>query len=153
MDHIANRTDEALQRAAQEALSAAIGAEAAHVGVAAVRGEVTLTGEVALDAEREAAHAAVAAVSGIHALADDVVVGDTKPRSMTDTNIAIAAQEALQRATGVPIDAVLAEVRDRIVTLTGKVSSPHERLAAETAVTYLPGLERVNNRVTIRAES
>jgi len=37
------------------------------------------------------------------------------------------------------------------VTLSGKVSSTAERLAAERAVVTLPGLTRIDNRVTVEA--
>jgi nitroreductase len=71
----------------------------------------------------------------------------------SDAEIARLAQEWLQRAEGVPCDRVVAEVRDRVVTLSGTVGSGAERIAAERAVMYLPGVTQINNRVDVRHPS
>jgi osmotically-inducible protein OsmY len=149
MNHIANPTDEALQDMVETALRGALGHDAPHIGVSADHGTVTLTGEVATDSERQAAHAATLEVWGVHSVADDISVRGTRPIGETDTELAKAAQKALQHAPALPIDSVVAEVRDHVVTLTGHVASDVERLAAERAVTVLPGLARIDNRVTV----
>jgi osmotically-inducible protein OsmY len=149
MEHIADRPDAALRTAVEDALAAAIGSQAPHVGVATDHGSVTLTGELVADADRDAAHAATIAVWGVHSVANDLVLRDTPSRGTTDTDIAVAAQKALQHGEGVPTDTVIAEVTNQVITLTGTVASIGERVAAERAVMYVPGLTRINNRVTV----
>lgn len=149
MEHIANPTDEVLQGAVEAALRSALGTEAPHLGVSADGGSVTLTGEVPTDAERWDAHAATLGVWGVHAIADDIVVRDARSACVTDTELAKAAQSALGHAEGLARDSVVAEVRNHVVTLSGRVASSSERLAAERAVIYLPGLTRINNRIHV----
>lgn len=149
MEHIANRTDEALQDAVESALRVALGSEAPHIGVGTDHGTVTLSGEVTTHAERNVAHAATLAEWGVHSVADDITVREPWASSATDTDIARAAQVALLKADGVPTDRVVAEVSDHILTLSGTVSSPSERLAAERAVSYLQGVRSIDNRVTL----
>ncbi len=151
MEHITNPTDEVLQDMVETALRTALGHDAPHIGVSADHGTVTLTGQLHTEEHRQAAHAATLEVWGVHAVADDIVVRSPQSSGETDTELAMAAQRALQHAPDLPIDAVVAEVRDHVVTLTGKVSSTAERLAAERAVVTLPGLTRIDNRVTVEA--
>lgn len=149
MDHILNPRDEALQDAVEAALRQALGPDGPHIGVAAEGGTVTLTGHVPTYNERTVAHATTLGVPGVHAVAEDLLVRDARSTGETDTELAKAAQVALRRAVDVPPDSVIAEVSDHVVTLTGHVRSSGERIAAERAVIYLPGLTRINNRVEI----
>lgn len=150
MDHIANRPDDALRHAVEMELSVALKQDAPHIGVAADHGVVTLTGEVPTQAERRAAHdAVVGVVWGVRSLADDIVVRDARSVGMTDTEIAKAAQAALRHAEDVPNDVVLVEVSDHLLTLSGRVATYAERLAAARAVSYVRGVERIVNTVVV----
>jgi osmotically-inducible protein OsmY len=150
--HILNPTDVDLQRRVMEALTDAVDGHAAHIGVTAHDGEVTLTGVVSTDTIRLSAHAAAARVWGLQSLADDLDIEGSDPSrtdksSTMDTDLAVAAQRAISKVQGIPVDAVIVEVRDNIVTLTGEVSSAGERLAAEVAVTYLAGSPTIHNHI------
>jgi osmotically-inducible protein OsmY len=151
MEHIANPTDESLQDAIEAALRTDLGADAPHIGVATDRGAVTLTGQLPSPAERQVALRTASEVRGVHAVADEMVVRDRCSPGETDTELAKFAQNAIESASDVPRDSVIAEVSERLVTLTGMVSSSEERVAAERAIINLPGLRRINNRVEIRA--
>ncbi|HTW20479.1 MAG TPA: BON domain-containing protein [Mycobacteriales bacterium] len=151
MEHIANPTDEALQDLVETALRDTLGHDAPHIGVAADHGTVTLTGEVGTDALRLAAHAVTLEVWGVHSVADDISVHGSNGVHHSDTELAKAAQKALQHAPGVLTDTVVAEVRGGVVTLTGRVESAAERIAAERAVTCLPGIAEIDNRVAVDA--
>jgi osmotically-inducible protein OsmY len=153
MEHIANRPDASLQRAVEEVLKTALGKEAPHVGVSADHGTITLTGEVLTEAKRTAAHAATLAQWGVHAIADDMTVRPPRLAGSSDTDIARAAQAVLLRSPEVPTDSVVVEVTDHVITLTGHAASDSERLAAERAVSYLPGVARIDNRVIVRTGS
>jgi osmotically-inducible protein OsmY len=149
MEHIANRSDESLQDAVIAALRGVLSRVAPHIGVSANRGTVTLTGEVLTEMEKQAAHTAVLGVWGIHSIANDILVRDVRSAGVTDTDIASAAQAALWRADDVPKDVILAEVSERVVTLSGTVTLERERLAAERAVSYLRGVVAISNHVAV----
>lgn len=153
MEHIANRPDDALQDAIETALRAALGKEAPHIGVSADHGTVTLTGEVSIHTERNVAHAVALAEWGVHSVADDISVREPWVHAATDTDIARDAQAALLKADGVPTDRIVAEVSDHVLTLSGRVRSASERLAAERAVSYLQGVKNIDNRLTVNEET
>jgi len=120
-----------------------------HIHVEAQDGVVTLTGRVASLAEQKAAEDAARRVSGVRALALDLVVvipGEGRP---TDTQIALAARQALDWCVFVPRDQVVVTVDAGHVTLQGQVDSAFQRKAAERSVRGLRGVASVANRVTL----
>lgn len=148
--HIAEPRDTDLRAAVEAALAIALGDKAPHIGVAVDQGTVTLTGPVGdYDTHVETLHT-VEAVDGVHAIADELDTSQLSSSDANDTVIAAAAQRVLQHCDGIPIDSVVPEVRDKVLTLTGVVSSVEERFAAERAVFYLPGLVRINNRIHVQ---
>ena len=116
-------------------------------------GAVTLTGALPTRDEWELARRAVLSLESIHALADDIEVRDARSPGHTDSELASLARAALRRGDGFAPDSVVAEVRGHDVTLLGTVRSASERMAAERAVIYLPGLTRIFNRIRIERES
>ena len=153
MTRISDPTDEFLRRAVEAALAPTLGEHAPHIGVAADHGTVTLSGEIADAEQHDRVVAAVLGVEGVHSIADELTSHDSARVIDTDTELAAAAQRALQRCDGLERDTVLAEVRDHVLTLVGRVSSSSERLVAERTVLGLPGLVRVNNRITVESTS
>ena len=149
MTQIANPTDADLQDAVILAIRELVGRHAPQVGVAADHGTISLTGQLPTTEERVLAHSAARGVDGVHSVADDIAVRDAHSSGHTDTELAKLAQAALYHETGIPFEAVIAEVSDQTVTLTGTVRSTSERLAAERAVIYLPGLTRIENHIRL----
>lgn len=73
-----------------------------------------------------------------------------KPR--TDAEIYADARQALDRSPRVP-EGVRVHVADAVVTLTGDVQWPYQRLEAEQAVAAVPGVARVDNRLVVWNEA
>jgi osmotically-inducible protein OsmY len=94
---------------------------AAHIGVAADKGVVTLSGHVASYAEKLAAVAATRRIKGVRAIADEIQVRYPSDRKTSDDEIAKRAINILEWDTVVPNASIEVMVRDGWVTLTGNV--------------------------------
>jgi osmotically-inducible protein OsmY len=149
MEHIANRADVDLRLAAEAALRVALGHGASQIQVFADHGLLTLTGEVSTEAERCAARAAMRSVSGVHSVVDELIFRGVGIYRGSDNDIARASQVALAKATDIPPDAIVAEVRHRVVSLSGDVTFFSERLAAERAITYVRGVAKIENLIRV----
>jgi osmotically-inducible protein OsmY len=143
--------DDHLQRAVLAELNWEPGVTAAHIGVAANAGVVTLTGHVETLAEKHAAEAAALRVKGVHAVANELEVRLAPETRRTDEAIAAAAVERLAWDVCVPADSVQVTVEDGWVTLSGEVEWFYQKAAAEQDVGRLHGVVGVNNGVTIRS--
>jgi osmotically-inducible protein OsmY len=143
-----HRTDQELKAAITEELQYTPNVDAAAVDVVVDDGTVTLSGEVASLPERLAAKQAALRVGGVRNVADEMVVR-IPTAGPSDQDLAHAADQFLQWAVEVPADAVKADVKDHMVTLSGQVSWDYQRVAAVRAVTYLNGVARVVNRISL----
>jgi osmotically-inducible protein OsmY len=123
---------------------------AAHIGVAANAGVVTLTGHVASFAEKQAAETAVRRVRGVKAVVEEIEVRLPDDIERTDADIAAAAADRLAWDVSVPGDAVTVNVEDGWITLTGEVDWQYQRDAAEQDMRRLLGVVGVFNQITIR---
>jgi osmotically-inducible protein OsmY len=122
---------------------------AAHIGVAADKGAVTLTGHVTNYAEKQAAIAAVRRVRGVHAIADEIQVRYPSDKKTSDDEIAKRAADILDWDTTVPASAIQVTVRDGWVTLTGSVDWFYQKQHAEEDVRKLSGVQGVTNNIAI----
>lgn len=143
-------TDSELQQDVLRELKWEPSINAAHIGVSAKSGVVTLTGHVDSYAEKYAAETAAKRVLVVRAVANelDVKLADTSKR--TDENIALDAVSALKKHTQVPDDKIKATVNDGWITLEGEVGWQFEKEAAENAVRYLTGVKGVINAITVK---
>jgi osmotically-inducible protein OsmY len=144
------RTDRELQEQVLSALEWEPGIDAAHIGVTADSGVVTLQGVVTTDLQKVAAERTTRRVLGVRAIANDLTVKPTSSTSRSDGDIAKAVMNALRWDSAVPADAVKATVDDGVVTLTGQVAWQFQRLAAEGALRHLYGVKGVSNAITVR---
>jgi osmotically-inducible protein OsmY len=119
-----------------------------HVGIAINDGAVTLSGQVESYPEKTAAVRAALRVRGVSAIADEIVVRHRVGRR-EDADIARDAARALGSTVVVPAGSVTARVNQHEVTLTGDVTWQHQRLAAEHAVSSIPGVTAVRNSITL----
>ncbi len=122
--------------------------DAIEMGVWAVGGRVTIMGSVGTFPEMVAAAGAVKRLYGVRGIINEIEVRDED--AVTDTEIEEMARTALLMRAGVP-PPVTARVTDGCVVLEGTVSWMYQRLAAEAAVTYLPGVRGVENRIALAA--
>jgi len=126
--------------------------DARQVGVAVKDGIVTLTGRVDSYLERRCAEEAAQSIAGVRAVANDLSVDIPPAGRCTDADIAAAALEALKSRSGVPADRIRVVVRDGCIELQGKVSTWHQKTAAEAAVCSLRGVRSVNSVITIHPD-
>jgi len=124
--------------------------DAAHIGVAADDGVITLTGQVTNYTEKTAAENAAKAVYGVKAVADEIEVEMPGPNKRTDQEIAASALSALKWDVEVPGDKIKVVVRNGWVTLDGTVDWQFQKDAAARCVRYLRGVVGVSNDITIK---
>jgi osmotically-inducible protein OsmY len=124
---------------------------AAHIGVAANGGIVTITGQVESYAQKRAAEAAARRVKGVLAVAEELEVQVHFERKRDDSDIAAAIVDRLAWDVSVQRDAVKVGVEGGWVTLTGEVGWNYQRKAAEQDVRRLHGVVGVSNQVSLKA--
>lgn len=123
---------------------------AAHIGVSANEGVVTLTGQVDSLMEKLAAEASARRVKGVKAVVEEIKVRLPFDATRTDEEIAAAAIEQLAWDVSVPRDAVKVKVEDGWVTLTGEVMWHFQRQAASDDAHRLSGVRGVSNQITLK---
>lgn len=117
----------------------------AGVQVVVHNGHVTLTGSVGWYFQREAAEKAVRYIPGVVEVLNHVEVVP----AATSKDVRRRITESLHRHADINARHVEAAVSGSVVTLTGRVSSWGERLAAERAAADAPGISRVENRIEV----
>ncbi len=142
--------DSHLQKAVLAELNWEPGVTAAHIGVAANDGVVTLTGHVASFAQKQAAEIAASQVKGVKAIAQEIEVRLPSDTARTDEDIAAAAVSSLTWDVRVPLDAVKVEVENGWISLSGEVDTYFQKEAAGQVVHRLYGTVGVSNRITIK---
>jgi osmotically-inducible protein OsmY len=124
---------------------------AAHIGVAANAGVITLTGQVESYLQKYAAEAAARRVKGVLAVAEELDVQIPFERKRDDSDVAAAIVERLAWDVSVPHNAIEVGVEAGWVTLTGIVDWNYQRVAAEQDVSRLEGVVGVSNQVALKA--
>ena len=142
--------DSELQQAVLSELGWEPSVTAAHIGVAASAGIVTLTGHVKTYAEKYAAETAAGRVKGVKAVAEELEIRLETEMSRTDEAIATAAVDRLAWDVSVPHDSVKVKVEKGWVTLSGQVNWWYQKEAAEQDVRRLFGVLGVSNQTTIK---
>jgi osmotically-inducible protein OsmY len=124
--------------------------DAAHIGVTAHDGVVTLTGYVFTYADKVTAENAARRVKGVRGLASEIEVRYPGAAKTSDDEIARRVLDVLKWTVTIPDDAVQVTVRNGLVTLTGALSWQYQRRAAEEAVERMDGVSGVVNAITIK---
>jgi osmotically-inducible protein OsmY len=122
---------------------------AAHIGVAANRGVITLTGFVTNYAEKAAAERAARRVKGVKAIAEEIEVRLPSDTKRSDDEIASRALDILKWQVGLPADRITIKVERGIVTLTGDVDWQFQKTNAEHVVHKLTGVIDVLNQIRV----
>jgi len=138
----------------QEAVLAELGWDprvaAAHIGVTANAGVVTLSGHVETFAEKHAAETAANRVKGVKAVAEEIRVELPFERVRGDDDIAAAAIGRLEWDTAVPADAITVKVEHGWITLTGQVTWYYQKQAAAQDIARLMGVVGLSNKVIVK---
>ncbi len=124
---------------------------ATHVGVAVNDGVVTLTGHLDTFAEKHAIERAVGRVRGVKAIAVEVDVKLEPGHRRSDSEIAAAAESALQWHSLVPVGRIRVKVEKGWVTLSGDVEWDYQRQSAENTVRPLTGVVGVSNTIHLKS--
>jgi len=144
------KTDSQLKTDILEELTWDPAIDATDVGVIVKDGVVTLTGHLASHAEKCAAERAALRVSGVRAIAVELDVKLPSEHTRSDTDIAIAAQHALNWNVAVPNDGIQVKVEHGNLTLTGEVEWEYQRRAAKRAVRDLIGVVGIMDQIKIK---
>ena len=140
--------DKDLQQNVMDELNWEPSVNAAHIGVAASDGVITLTGTVGSYAEKDAAEAAAGRVYGVKGVADELKVVYASDKRTDDANIAKRALQVLSWDVTVPAS-IKVSVENGWVTLSGETAWNYQRDAAEFDVQKLDGVLGVTNEITI----
>lgn len=144
------KTDWELQADVHAELEFEPSVEAAHIGVTAIAGVVTLTGTVAAYAEKLAAIRATERVLGVKGIADELRLGFALSSRRDDADIAKAALDALKWNLLVPLDGVQVVVAGGWVTLEGAVQWEFQRRQAHDVVAAMIGVRSVTSHLKIK---
>lgn len=123
---------------------------AAHIGVTAHDGVITLMGHVQTYAEKHAAEAATRRVRGVKSIAEEIEVKLSFDVKRSDEDIAAAIISRLAWDSTIPKDAVKSSVEGGWVTLIGDVDWYFESEAAEQEVRRLWGVVGVTNHIEVK---
>jgi osmotically-inducible protein OsmY len=143
--------DSQLQEAVLAELAWEPTVNAAHIGVTAKAGVVTLSGRVDCYAGKQAAEAAAGRVRGVKAVAEELAVELPFESERDDEDIAQAAVSRLAWDATLPRDRIAVRVENGWLTLTGELDRGHQREAAEADVRGLLGVIGVSNQTTIKS--
>lgn len=124
--------------------------DAAHIGVAAENGIVTLSGHVPTYAQKLAVEKAVKRIKGVRGLAEELEVRLTASFGNDDDEVAKRVANILDWGVSVPKDSVKVQVTAGVVTLSGEVDWQYQRLGAEHGVRLLNGVRGLVNLVTVK---
>jgi len=143
-------SDSQLKQAVLDELAWEPSVNAAHIGVTAHAGVITLSGHVTNHAHKQAAEKAAGRVKGVTAVAEEVEVILPYETHRSDEDIAAAAADRLFWDSAVPKDRVQVTVEKGWVTLSGDVDWHFQREAADQDVQRLMGVRGVSNEIAIK---
>ncbi|MEO6604385.1 MAG: BON domain-containing protein [Aeromicrobium sp.] len=124
-----------------------------QVGVSVLNGAVSLSGQVASQAERKAAVRTAMRVAGVRVVADELEVRDDSPHRHTDADIAAAINNILKWTSKNPESSVQVEVRDHVAILTGTVNHQFQRRDLAKLVRDVIGVQEVQNSIDLSARA
>ncbi|MBI3517302.1 MAG: BON domain-containing protein [Proteobacteria bacterium] len=143
------KSDEQLQADVLEELAWEPQLDAAHIGVTAKNGVVTLMGHVGTFPEKYAAELAVRRVRGVRAIAQEIEVHLSEHKKRADDEIAGRAVAILQWDSSVPADRVQVKVERGYVTLTGEVDWNFQKAEIERVIHKLSGVTGIRNAIAV----
>jgi osmotically-inducible protein OsmY len=141
--------DQSLKQTVLDELKWEPSVNAAHIGVTARDGVITLTGQVESYADKRAAEQGAERVAGVKAIAEELEVRYASSPVEGDEDIAARAVQVLAWDVGVPHDRLKVKVEKGWVTLSGHVDWYFQKHNAESCVRRLHGVLGVIDRITI----
>lgn len=120
------------------------------IGVLVHDGTVTLNGFASSYWEKSNALKAAKRVAGVNGIADSIEVKLPGSLNRTDGDIVSNAAEQLRLAPSIPAETVKAVCREGWVTLEGDVEWWYQKVSAEKAIRYIPGVKGIFNEICIK---
>jgi osmotically-inducible protein OsmY len=145
--------DKLLQKSVSAALDWAPDVHAAHIGVTAKDGVVTLSGHVQHYAEKIAAEQAASRVKGVLGIAQGIELRAMSQHKTDDEAIADKALSMLAWNTMLPVGRVMIKVEHGWVTLSGEVDWQYQRTLAEQDVHRLNGVTGITNQLVLSKQA
>ena len=145
-------TDQELRLNVIDELNFEPSVNAAHIGVAADNGVVTLSGHVSSYAEKVAAEQAVRRIKGVRGVALEIEVRYPNHKQTADDEIAQRALSIVAWDALVPSDAVKVTVEKGWVTLRGEVRWQWQKRSVEDAIRRLSGVVGIVNTVVVKPD-
>lgn len=143
------KTNVHLQRDVLDELEWDPSVDAAQVGITAKDGIVTLTGHVAVYAEKHFAEEAAKRVHGVRAVANEIQVRPTEAHVRDDEDVAGAAVHALEWDARVPDEQLQVTVEEGWITVEGRVAHQFQKAAVDRAVRHLAGARGLTNAIVV----
>lgn len=144
------KTDMQIKKDIQDELIWDPAVNSTDIGVMVKDGVVTLTGHLSSFAEKLAAERAAQRVGGVRGVAVEIEVQLNADLARSDTDIALAANRALEWSVTVPAGKIQTKVEKGWVSLTGEVEWGYQSQAAERAVRELKGVVGVTNLIKVK---
>jgi osmotically-inducible protein OsmY len=144
------KDDQKIQQDVMDQMKWEMGDASTQIGVAVKDGVVTLSGHVHCYPAKWAAERAVKRVLGVGAVAEEIEVRLPGSDQRSDTDLAHAAENALDWNTLVPKNRVKIMVQDGTITLEGTLDNRSQKVAAENAMNSLTGVKGINNRIAVK---
>ncbi|MGP0058305.1 MAG: BON domain-containing protein [Beijerinckiaceae bacterium] len=143
--HTHTHADDEIAKRAVDMLSWDVLVPSESVQAKVQQGWVTLSGEVDWQYQRTATEDDVRKLSGVLGVTNLITI---KPRVHTG-DIKLRIEEALRRNALIEANGIHINVENGKVTLEGRVHTWYERDVLETAVWAAPGVNAVDDRVTV----
>jgi len=124
----------------------------AEIGVSAEDGVITLTGHVDSYTKKLAAERATKSVKGVRALAEEIEVRIVRENSLSDTEIAEAAANALLWCASVPDKRITVSVENGLVKLEGDVEWQFQKEEAQQEIEHIAGVIGITNLISVEPE-
>ena len=147
------KTDSELQRDVMEELRDDPQVDHAHIGVAADKGVVTLSGFVPTYAQKMAAEKAARRVYGVKGIAEEIEVRFPDDPKTADCEIAQRICALFAWDVEIPETKLGVKVERGWVTLTGSVAWPYQRRAAQKAAGKISGVRGVIDRIEVETDA
>lgn len=144
------RTDSSIKEDVLEELQWQPSIDETQIGVVVKDGIVTLSGTVDNYVKKREAENAAKSVVGVKAVAEDIEVKYSSTSHKSDTEIAVAAVNALKWNIAVPQSKIEVKVEDSRIYLSGEVMWAFEKNAAKKAVENLTSVKYVVDNITLR---